>query len=297
MTRIHSIVPLLTLALLIGGGERATAQVVSGRVSDASTRAPLEGVRLELLDARDEIVAVALSDGAGHFQLRTRMSGSYSVSAARLGYATYRSDPLEVGAGDPVEVEVRLGVDAIPLSPFVVLADSRLSGGRIAAFERRRNDPVLGGHFLTADQIRARPTATPTQLLRALPAVDLLQIMTQDNPTGILDRSLIYLPGSSGSSMRPGMCLAQVYVDGVQVRQSQSGRFSIDDYLDGVPIAGVELYSRASAAPLQYRGTGDCGVVLYWTEEPATSTRGWGFKRLAVGFGMIAGMVLFGLTR
>lgn len=288
--------PLLSLALLIACSGGLDAQAVSGRVSDASTRAALEGVRLELLDAEGEIVAVAESDAAGRFELRTRAAGLYSVSAGRIGYASFRSDLLEVSAGDPVVVEVRLGVDAIPLSPFVVLADSRLSGGRIAEFERRRNDPVLGGHFLSATEIRARPSATPTQLLRALPSVDLLQIVTQDNRTG-LDRSLIYLPGSSPSSMRSGMCLAQVYVDGVQVRQSQSGSFSVDDYLDGAPIAGIELYSRASAAPLQYRGTGECGVVLYWTEEPAASTRGWGFKRIAVGVGMIAGVLLLGLSR
>ena len=287
---------MLTLALLIGCGDPTAAQSVSGRVSDASTRGPIEGARLELLDPNGEIVAVALSDAAGRFLLRSRRPGSYSVTAERLGYASYQSDPVEVGEGDPVVVEVRLGVDAIPLSPFVVLADSRLSGGRIAEFERRRNDPVLGGHFLSATQIRARPAATPTQLLRALPSVNLLQIVTQDNRTG-MDRSLIYLPGSSRTSMRPGMCLAQVYVDGVQVRQSQSGSFSVDDYLDGVPIAGIELYSRASAAPLQYRGTGECGVVLYWTEEPAASTRGWGVKRIAIGVGMIAGVLLLGLSR
>jgi hypothetical protein len=120
--------------------------------------------------------------------------------------------------------------------------------------------------------------------------------MTQDNPTG-MDRSLIYLPGSGAISLFGGMCLAQVYINGVPARQTQDGNFTIDDYLDGVPIAGIELYPRASAAPFQYRGTGECGVVLFWIEEPAASSDGWGLKRIAAGVGMIVGMLIVGFSR
>jgi hypothetical protein len=186
-----------------------------------------------------------------------------------------------------------MGVDAIPLSPFVVVADSQIRRGRVADFERRRDDPSLGGDFLDADDIRSRPMATPTQLLRAVPSVELYQVRTVDNPRG-LDRSLIYLPGSRGGSLIRGKCLAQVFVNGISTRQSQDGHYTVDDVLDGVPIAGVEVYSRASAAPPGFQGTGECGVVLYWTEEPASSSAGWGIKRIAVGVSAIVGVLLLG---
>lgn len=297
MMRSSSFSPLLALALIGLGTATAGGQVVQGRVVDAETGVPIEEVRLTLVDSTGALAAYAGSDVRGDFELRPRTPGRYSVSAERLGYAAFRSEPVDVVTGGEVVVAVRMGVDAIPLEPFVVFATNEMRLGRIAEFEGRRDDPSIGGHFLDADDVRARPMATPTQLLRAMPSVDLSPVMTQDNPLGSLDRNLIYLPGSRGGSLRQGMCLAQVYVDGIQVRQSQSGNFTIDDYLDGAPIAGVELYTRASAAPLQYRGTGECGVVMYWTEEPTSSQHGWGLKRIAAGFGLIAGLVLFGLTR
>jgi hypothetical protein len=297
MMKVGISTSFLAFALVTVSASAATAQVVQGRVVDAETGVPIQDVRLTLVDSMGALVAYSGSDVRGAFELRPRQPGSYSVLAERLGYAAFRSDPVDVARGSEIVVAVRMGVDAIPLEPFVVFASSEMRLGRIAEFERRRDDPTLGGHFLDADDVRARPMASPTQLLRTLPSVDLTPIITEDNRLGSFDRSLIYLPGSRGGSLRAGMCLAQVYVDGVQVQQSQSGAFSIDDYLAGAPIGGVELYTRASAAPPQYRGTGECGVVLYWTEEPAASQRGWGMKRIAAGFGLIAGLVLFGLTR
>ena len=296
MTRT-SLAPFLALVLLATTWTTAAAQIVQGRVVDAQTGGPIEGVRLTLVDSAGALVAYVGSDVRGAFELQAREPGSYAVSAERIGYTSFRSDPVEVPAGGEVVVAVRLGVDAIPLAPFTVFARSELRMGRTADFERRRDDPSVSGYFLDAEDVRARPMSTPTQLLRALPSVDLLPVVTQDNPAGGMDRNLIYLPGSSPGSMRSGMCLAQVFIDGTHVPQSQDGAFTIDDYLDGAPLAGVELYTRSAAAPIQYRGASDCGVVLYWTEEPAASSRGWGIKRIAAGFGLIAGVVLFGLTR
>lgn len=295
MTILRRVLPTaLTLTLVCAGS--SSAQTVHGEVTDAETGNPIEGVRLRLLDLSGEVVAATDSEDDGSFQLRARDGGLYSVAAQRLGYTSYRSDAVSVEDAGDIEVRVRMGVDAIPLSPFVVLADSQIRRGRVADFERRRDDPSLGGHFLDAEDVRARPTATPTQLLRALPSVELYQIQTEDNRRG-LDRSLIYLPGSRGLSLIRGKCLAQVFINGIAARQSQDGHNSIDDVLDGVPIVGVEVYSRAAAAPPGFQGTGECGVVMYWTEEPTGSTRGWGIKRIVVGVGAIAGVLLFGFSR
>jgi len=288
--------PLLIVTVLANLGDPVAGQVVVGDVSDAGNGGAIEGVRLELIDVDGRVVASTDSDPLGRFVLMPERAGRYSVFAERLGYTSVRSGVFGVMEGSPVVVELQLDVEAIPLSPVVVLAGGQIRSAAMAGFEQRRNDPTLGGHFLDAADIRARPMATPTQLLRQLPSVHLYQVMTQDNPTG-MDRSLIYLSGSGAISLISGMCLAQVYINGVPARQTQDGDFTIDDYLDGVPIAGIELYPRASAAPFQYRGTGECGVVLFWIEEPAPSSDGWGLKRIAAGVGMIVGMLIVGFSR
>ena len=271
------------------------AQVVYGIVSDASTGEPVQDARLFLLGESGERVASAESGEEGDFELRVRVGGRYSVQVERLGYLPFESETVEVLDGAQVEVQLRLGVDAIPLSPFVVLAEAGGGLGRQADFERRRNDPVLGGHFLGAEEIRARPNATPTQLTRALPAVRLYQVQTVDNPSG-MDRSLIYLPGSRGGSLLEGQCLAQVFVNGVPFRQTQDGRTTVDDILAGATISGIEVYSRAAAAPVGYIGTGECGVVMYWTEEPVSTSGDWNPVRVIVGVGVILGVLIVGLV-
>lgn len=289
---------ILTGLLLLGSAlwpRAVEAQVVYGEVTDGPSGVPIAGVRLQLRDLEGRVVASADSDDEGRFELQAPAGGLYSLHAERIGYSSFRSDAVSIADGGSIEVLVRLGVEAIPLAPFVVLADSQIRRGRAAEFERRRNDPTVGGHFLDSSDIRSRPTATPTQLLRALPSVDLYRVQTVDNPMGP-DRSLIYLPGSRGGSLRSGMCLAQVFVNGIAMRQTQDGHFTVDDMLQGAPLLGVELYTRAAAAPVEFRGTGECGVVLYWTEEPAASSGSWNIGRIAVGVGAIVGVLIAGFV-
>ena len=292
-----SLLGLAVVALFAPGPQRADAQVVSGQVLDAASGEPIPGVRLRLLSLDSTLVNATDSDESGAFELRAREGGIYSVSAERLGYMTYQSDLMSVVDRGRVNVRVRLGVEAIPLTPFVVIADNPVRPGRVGDFEGRRDDPSLGGFFVGREEIERRPLATPTQLLQTLPSVDVLDVQVEDNPRG-LDRGLIYLPGTRGGSLLSGRCLAQVFVNGVPYRQTQDGDSSVDDLLAGARIVGIELYPRASSAPPGFAGSGECGVVMYWTEEPgANSDNPWGFKRIFVGAGFIVGVLIYGFTR
>lgn len=295
MARFRAGPALLLVGATLAAAGGASAQVVRGRVVDALTGDPVPGATLALVDIAGDIVRATDSDASGHFQLRAPAAGFFSVQADGLGYASFRSDPVSLVDDGVVDVRLRLGVEAIPLAPFVVLADSQIGGGRAADFDRRRRDPSLSGYFVGAEEIERRPMATPSQLLRAVPGVDLYPVQTGDNPFG-LDRGLIYLPGARGGSLRPGACLAQLFVNGIAMRQTEDGLVSVDDVLEGAKIVGVEVYTRAFAAPLEFRGTGECGVVLYWTEEPGASSGSWSAKRVAVGFGAIVAVLLLGIA-
>lgn len=298
-TRFYLAMTTLALAGAVGITPSAVlAQTVRGQAVDALGDQPVIGARIVLLAADSSIVDETDSDSNGRFQLVAQSGGTYTIQASALGYASYRSVPFGLAAGTTVDVVVRMGVDAIPLEPFSVVASGRTMGVREMEFERRRNDPSIGGHFLDREEIARRPTATATQLLTQLPGPELFRISTPEHGMG-LQRSLIYLPGSRGSTIRSGYCLAQVYVNGARVRQSEdrSAFVSVDDMLEGAPIIAVEVYSRAFQAPIEYQGSGECGVVLYWTEEPSSSsTRGWGMGRLAIGVGALVGLLLFGFS-
>ena len=68
---------------------------------------------------------------------------------------------------------------------------------------------------------------------------------------------LIESPGVSGQ----GWCLASLFIDGFKARFEQLSSYQPTD------LIGVEIYQRASSAPMQYQSTATgCGVVLVWTK-------------------------------
>ena len=68
---------------------------------------------------------------------------------------------------------------------------------------------------------------------------------------------LIESPSISGQ----GWCVASLFIDGFKARFEQLSQYQPTD------LIGVEIYQRASSAPLQYQSTATgCGVVLVWTK-------------------------------
>ncbi len=263
------------------------AQSVRVSVVDAESGAPVIGASATLLSEGRRVESTT-TDADGRAELRTREGGTYVLAIGGLGYRDFASEPLTLAEDEFVEVRVRLGVQAIPLEPLVVVASGRTLSPAMAGFERRRADPSLGGAYLTRADIERRPVATPTELLFSLPSVSVQPIMTLDSPYA-KERNLIWFPSSRGASVNPGACLAEVFVDGVRARQSAES--SMDDLLAGADLAGVEVYPRPFTAPAEYRGTGGCGVVLFWTEPRDASDGVWSWKRLAVGGGLLGLLV------
>jgi hypothetical protein len=271
------------------------AQAVGVTVLDAVTGSPVEGATVMLTDGTGATAGSGSTDDLGRVEFDAGVARTVMITVSALGYQRFASDPIEPDGEGSLELLVRLGVDALPLEPLTVVTQGSAASTRAAGFERRRTDPTLGGAYLTGEDIRARPMATPTQLVRALPSVSVQQIVTPSNPLGTFDRSLIWFPMSRGGGSNLGYCLADVFIDGVRVRQSLDA--SPDDLLVGVPLYGVEVYPRALSAPLEYRGTNECGVVLYWTDEPEVTDGGWTWKRLAIGGGLVGMLVVLAVAR
>lgn len=270
-------------SILPGPGGGLSAQTVRGAVHAAGDGRPVSDVRLILRSADGEVVAAAISTEDGRFQLRAAAGGLVRLEVAHIGYADWQTANFALASGATIDVEVKLGVEAIPLDPIVVVAQNRYDEGRLAGFEQRRTDPGgFGGYFMTQDDIERRPMATPSSLVLGAPGMGLQSAGSNG------DRAVIMT----------GRCPARLFVDGIRVEQS--AQHSIDDLLPPDQIAGVEMYPRALSAPVQYQDAGrpDCGVVLFWTREPRPGAPGrWGFRRMAVGLGLVAGILTFGFTR
>lgn len=265
---------------------KVDAQTVTGRaVNEAGV--PVAGASVGLRHAEGRFVTTSVTSEVGAFVLRATLGGVYNLEVRHLGYADFISEDISIDGGENVEIEVRLGTQAIPLEPLTVLARRSPTAGRLAGFRQRMTDPGrVGGHFITREDIEARPMSTPSNLVLGVPGTTVAPV---GGAFG-LDRSLITLQG------RGGPCVARLFVDGIRV--TQTAQHTVDDLLDMETVGAVEVYPRALTAPMQYQdaGAAQCGVVLFWSREGERSSNPWSLKRIAIGSGIIGTLLFIGLA-
>lgn len=270
--------------LFAASAEPAHAQIVRGVVLTAADGSPIGDARLELRDQDGEVRAGVISAENGYFELRADRSGMVRLSVSHIGFADWETANFALASDALIDVEVKLGVEAIPLEPIVVVARRSDGQSRTAQFERRMLDPGrVGGFFIPEDAIADRPMATPTNLVLGAPGMSVRLASRSEG----LERHVIMAGG----------CVARTFIDGVRVAQDDG--FSLDDVLTPDRIAGVEIYPRPLEAPPQYRDAmpPQCGVVLFWTKEPQAGAEGggWGLGRIGAGLGLLAGILTLGL--
>ncbi len=250
-------------AVLVAGAPGAGAQIVRGVVVGVGDGEPIADAALVLRFENGGLAASAVSSAAGEFVLEVPRSGTVRLEVSHLGYADWGTAAFELPSGAIMDVEVRLGVEAIPLDPITVVAESRMALGGLAGFQERATNPTIGGYFIHEEEIARRRMAIPS------------------NAAGF-ERNVIMAGG----------CVARTYVDGIRVQQGAGA--SVDDLLTPDRIAGVEMYPRGVGAPLQYTEPGGrgCGVVLFWT-KPADldDDRGRSRSRILLGVGLLVGVL------
>jgi hypothetical protein len=111
------------LLLLSAGLQPLCAQVVRGRLVDASADRPVASAFVQLLDARDVRVAGALTDSMGGFVLQARTAGEYRLRAERLGYESVMSPVLRLGSA-PLDYVFELNPRALVLPSVDVRAEN-----------------------------------------------------------------------------------------------------------------------------------------------------------------------------
>lgn len=252
-------------------------QMVRGIVIGVGDGEPIADAQLILRNEAGVTVATAVSASTGLFVLTLRAPGLVTLEVSHLGYADWETAAFELGRDQVIEVEVKLGVEAIPLDPITVVAESTMQLGTLAAFRERMADPSLDGYFILEEEIERRPMAKPSDLILGTPGMS----VGLASSTGGLDRGVIMSGG----------CPARTFIDGMRVQQGDGA--SIDDLLTPDRIAGVEVYPRATGAPVQYQDPGQrCGVVLFWTKPAEQDADGGSSRgRTLLGVGLLLGIL------
>jgi TonB-dependent receptor len=211
---IRRLVLTLVLALVItpgtpafpGSSVQLSAQptqmaVVSGQVLEAGTGRVLPGTLVRLV----ELDRSSVTARDGRFQFIGVPAGSYTLSAAFLGYAA-PDQRVSVAAGQTVEVEVVMTSEALAVEGFTV---EGLRSGQARALNLQANAPNLVT-IVSADAIGQFPDANIAEALQRLPGISI----TRKNETG--EGQFVIIRGLESN-------FNAVTVDGVRLPTTETG--------------------------------------------------------------------------
>ena len=122
-TALRAWFPLLAGATAVS--PLAEAQVVRGRLVETGDVRPVGGAMVALVGSGDVEAGRSLTRDSGLFEIVAPAPGEYWLRAERIGYATTRSDPFRLAAGDTLVIRLEAGVEAISLQGVQAEGDRR----------------------------------------------------------------------------------------------------------------------------------------------------------------------------
>ena len=242
-------------------------QGIQGRILEPGTDEPVRMAEVVLRQTPGRIVLAGVTNERGFFRIASPQPGTFTFYATALGYAEVQADSVGIAPGRFTVLEVEMAPAPLGLDPLVVVAGSRVFRLEVHGFYDRAEQGF--GHYITPEDIEARPPSNMGDLFGRLPGIQYGRSMFETRM--LMKRPGVPVPLWTGGDV--GMCEPMLYVDGFQafpprLKNDPSARgLLIADFVHLADITAVEVYTRASSIPLRYGGSrGDCGVVLIWTK-------------------------------
>ncbi|NJD18175.1 MAG: hypothetical protein FIA95_02690 [Gemmatimonadetes bacterium] len=211
-----------------------------GRVVDAESRAPVDGVAVRLAEEGTTV----LTNERGYFSLGEREAGVHYVALERLGY-TPREVPIHVAGNLTQAVEIELSQQAIPLEGISVSVAPRRTRQDLEGLIRRMS---LGfGSFITRETLERRGDVPLSEYLREVPGV----LVFRDGPRAYLE-------------VRGNTCNPDVYMDGQIYPLDPAAGLN---ELFARPLEAIEIF-KGTETPAEFIRPGfryPCAVILVWT--------------------------------
>ncbi|MCC6927981.1 MAG: TonB-dependent receptor [Gemmatimonadaceae bacterium] len=127
---------------------------------------PLNGVRVQAINASGQMAASVLSRDDGTYRVANVAAGTYTVVASRIGYTQMRTEGVSVTAGGAATVNFTMKEIATELNPVVTTAS-------------RRPEKALAApasvSVVDVRDIQERPSVTVTDHVRGIAGVDVNQ--------------------------------------------------------------------------------------------------------------------------
>lgn len=241
--------------LLFAGPERSYAQQlpdtahlatgrIIGRVVDAATEQPIQGVSVRLSDFER---FVRLTDSRGAFVFSGVPRGVRELVIEHIGYGS-GTHLVNVPGGETVTFDAALEPDAIALDALVITAQVRATQLVRVGFHYRARRGF--GRFFSTGEVT---TSSLREALYSVPRLEFVQ-----TSAGSSRRVMFRMPR--------GSCVPEIYLDGV--RQNWAAG-EIENVVGGVDIEAVEVY-RGLETPAEFMhnpGFAPCGAIVVWSRR------------------------------
>lgn len=256
VSRLAAVAASLLFALPAAGLQAQTG-TISGKVTDAATKAPLADVRVVISGTAFE----TQTNREGEYRLLNVRPGVTGVSAFRIGYKA-KQDTIRVVAGQTATLNLEMSASVINLSEVVVTGT--------AGNQERKAQAALVASVTAADVIKDAPVTNVANLLQSrVPGVAL---SSQSGTKGTATQIRIRGASSINLSNQP-----LIFIDGVRVNEGitgsgQSGQ-SYDRFNDLNPeeIESIEVVKGPAAATL-YGADASAGVIQIITKKGRTGS-------------------------
>jgi iron complex outermembrane receptor protein len=232
-------------------GAQQPTGMIRGRVTDGATQQPLSAATVTVAGRS------ARTTVDGRYLIPGLAAGSYTLNARLIGYAS-ASQPVTVGGGDTVVVDLAMARQAVGLSEVVVTGYGQQLAGNVTGAQSQVN----------AQDFNTGTNASPQQLIANKVAG--LQIVDNNEPGGGL---AVRIRGQA--SVNAGS--EPLYVlDGVPLGTGSGGGLSAGrdplNFLNPNDIGSITVLKDAAAAAI-YGANASNGVVLITTKSGRGRTR------------------------
>lgn len=233
---------------------------INGYVYDASTRAPLVGVNIVLLDAERG----AAVDEHGYFIVYDVLAGNYSVEASMIGYRPQVKTSVVIEPGRTTQLVFYLEESAIEMEGVVVRADY---------FMKVKDAPVSERNF-SSEEIQVQPGGMGdiSRVVQAMPVVV---------STGDQDNEIIVRGGTPNENLFLIDGIELPYPNHFNQRGEQGGGINI---LNSLLIREINFI--AGAFPVRY-GDRSSSVMDISLIRGQTDGLGVNIDMSMAGFGLI----------
>jgi hypothetical protein len=230
---------------------RGTARL-SGIVRSPSG-SPLPGARVSLRGTTTESTA----DAQGAYSLSGLPAGTQTLEARAIGYIPIGVS-VDLYSNRAVTHDVRFDESARVLETVNVTAQQVYSRAEQEFLDAKKRG---FGHFLDREQIERRNPFRTSDLLRAVPGVNIYQ---GNSPGGT---ATITMRGVSSLS---GTCQPAIVVDGMRFLGDAG---DIDVLSNPDDIQGMAIYRGPAETPVEFQGLNTCGAIVIWTRRGAPPAR------------------------